>query len=70
VAEPDRVLIKRYGDGRLYNTKSGIFVSLTDLADMLVNGERIIAEDAETGDNITGNVLDLIIQPNLRDGRK
>ena len=68
MAEPDRVLIKRYGDDRLYNTESGTFVSLTDLADMLVNGKRIVAEDAETGENITGNILDLIIQQNLRDG--
>lgn len=60
MAPPYRVPIKRFGDGRLYNTEADTYVSLTDLADMLVNGERIVAEDAETGEDITGDILDLL----------
>ena len=65
---PYRVAIKRFGDGRLYNTEADTHVSLTDLADMLVNGKRIVAEDAETGEDITGDILDLLIPSHLRDG--
>jgi hypothetical protein len=35
---------------------------------MLVDGKRIVAEDAETGEDITGDILDLLIPPHLRDG--
>jgi hypothetical protein len=35
---------------------------------MLVNGKRIVAEDAETGENITGDILDLLVPPNRGDG--
>ena len=63
---PYRVAIKRFGDGRLYNTEADTHVSLTDLADILVNGKRIVAEDAETGEDITGDILDLLIPPHLR----
>jgi len=52
------VLIERQGDNRLYNTESMSHVSLSDLADMLVNGLRIIVEDAETGEDVTSEILD------------
>ena len=52
------VLIERKGDNRLYNTESMSLVSLSDLADMLVNGLRIIVEDAETGEDVTSEILD------------
>jgi len=68
MAPPYRVAIKRFGDGRLYNTEADTYVSMTDLADMLVNGKRIVAEDAETGEDITGDILDLLTPPHLRDG--
>ena len=67
MAAPYKVAIKRFGDGRLYNTEADTYVSLTDLADMLVNGKRIVAEDAKTGEDITGDILDLLIPPHLRD---
>jgi hypothetical protein len=67
MASSDRVPIKRFGDGRLYNTEADTYVSLMDLADMLVNGKRIVAEDAETGENITCDILDLLIPPHLRE---
>jgi polyhydroxyalkanoate synthesis repressor PhaR len=54
----ERVLIKRYSKGRLYNTETASYVSLGDLADMLVQGRRIIVRDAKTGEDITGEILD------------
>ena len=56
----ERVLIKRYSNSRLYNTETGAFVSLADLADMLVSRQRIIVQDAETGEDITSEILDLL----------
>jgi polyhydroxyalkanoate synthesis regulator protein len=54
------VLIKREGDGGLYNSESGAYVSLSDLADMLVDGRRIVVQDVETGEDITSEILDLL----------
>jgi hypothetical protein len=34
---------------------------------MLVNGKHIVAEDAETGEDITYDILKLLIPPHLRD---
>jgi polyhydroxyalkanoate synthesis regulator protein len=53
------ILIRREGD-RLYNTESETNVSLSDLADILVNGLRITVEDAATGADITSEILDML----------
>jgi polyhydroxyalkanoate synthesis regulator protein len=54
------VPIRRDGEGRLYNTERMAYVSLSDVADMLVKGLRITVEDATTGDDITSEVLDML----------
>jgi len=56
----EKVLIKRYSGGRLYNTKTMTYVSFVDLSDMLVRGERIAVQDAQTGADITSEILDLL----------
>jgi polyhydroxyalkanoate synthesis regulator protein len=56
-----KILIKRFSDGRLYNTETGAYVSLADLAEMLASRQRIIVQDAETGEDITGEVLYLLL---------
>jgi polyhydroxyalkanoate synthesis regulator protein len=54
------ILIKRENKSRLYNTESMTYVSLSDLADMLVEGKRIVVQDAGTGEDITSEILDLL----------
>ena len=54
------VLITRENDNRLYNAESRAPVSLSDLADMLVNCQRIVVQDAKTGEDITSKILDLM----------
>jgi len=36
------------------------YVSFVDLSDMLVRGERIVVQDAQTGEDITSEILDLL----------
>jgi polyhydroxyalkanoate synthesis regulator protein len=55
------VLIRREGDKRLYNTERMTYVSLSDVADVLVNGQRIVVEDAATGEDVTSEILDEIL---------
>jgi polyhydroxyalkanoate synthesis regulator protein len=55
------VLIRREGDKRLYNTERMTYVALSDVADVLVNGQRIVVEDAATGEDVTSEILDEIL---------
>src|SRR5262245_14178261 len=52
------VLIKRYAGRRLYNTASAAYVTLEDLADMVLAGEPFVVREAETGADITRDMLD------------
>jgi hypothetical protein len=52
------VLIKRYAGRRLYNTANSIYVTLDDLSNMILAGERFTVRDAETGTDITRDILD------------
>ncbi len=52
------VLIKRYGGRRLYNTTDLTYVSLYDLAEMIVSHRRFVVRDAETGDDVSREILD------------
>ena len=52
------VLIKRYAGHRLYNTVTAAYVSVDDLEEMVLQGTRFIVREAETGRNITRDILD------------
>jgi polyhydroxyalkanoate synthesis repressor PhaR len=55
------VLIKKYGNLRLYRPGAGCYVSLADLADMVEDAEDFVVCDAATGADITQSVLKAII---------
>jgi polyhydroxyalkanoate synthesis repressor PhaR len=57
-ARADLVLIKRYPNRRLYNTVSATYLSLDDLSNMILGGERFVVRDAETGADITRDILE------------
>jgi polyhydroxyalkanoate synthesis repressor PhaR len=52
------VLIKRYAGRRLYNTASATYLTLDDLADMVIQRTRFTVRDAKTGEDITQDILD------------
>ena len=51
------ILIKRYARRRLYNTASLSYVSDEELAKMVLARQRFIVRDAETGDDVTDDIL-------------
>src|ERR1035438_10005663 len=61
------VLIKKYPNRRLYNTSSGTYVNLNDLAALIRKGEDMQVVDAKTGEDITRVVLTQIIVEDARD---
>ena len=58
-AEP--VVIKKYANRRLYNTKTSSYVTLDHLCEMVKEGTEFEVHDARTGEDITRSVLTQII---------
>ena len=57
----ETIIIKKYANRRLYNTKSSQYVVLEDLAAMVRSGADFTVYDAKTGSDITRSVLTQII---------
>ena len=59
VDEP--VIVKKYANRRLYNTRSSSYITLDDLARMVREGVEFKVLDAKTGSDITHQILTQII---------
>ena len=59
--KPATVIIKKYGNRRLYDTSSSAYVNLEDLAKMVRNGTDVQVVDANTGEDLTRVTLTQII---------
>src|SRR5271163_2757880 len=59
--QAERVVIKKYANRRLYNTKSSAYVTLDNLSEMVKEGVDFVVYDAKTNDDITRSVLTQII---------
>lgn len=61
-SKPDApVIIKKYANRRLYNTKTSTYVTLDHLCEMVKEGTEFEVHDARTGEDITRSVLTQII---------
>ena len=58
---PEKIVIKKYANRRLYNTAKSSYVTLDDLSKMVRAGQDFAVYDAKTGDDITRSVLAQII---------
>ncbi len=58
---PAPVVVKKYGNRRLYDTSSSTYVNLEDLAKMVRNGTDVQVIDASTGEDLTRVTLTQII---------
>ncbi len=59
--QPEPVVIKKYANRRLYNTKASTYVTLEHLSEMVREGVDFVVLDAKTDDDITRSVLAQII---------
>lgn len=57
----DTVVIKKYANRRLYNTRSSSYITLDHLAKMTREGVEFKVLDAKSGDDITHQILTQII---------
>ena len=59
--KPEKIVIKKYANRRLYNTAKSSYVTLDDLSKMVRAGQDFAVYDAKTGVDITRSVLTQII---------
>jgi len=66
----DCIIIKKYANRRLYNTRSSSYITLDFLAKLTREGKDFKVVDAKTGDDITHNILTQIIMEEESSGQQ
>ena len=64
---PQKVIIKKYENRRLYDTTNSRYVNLEEVAQMLREGIEVQAVDVTTGEDITRLILTQIIVEGAKD---
>ncbi len=57
----ERVLLKKYANRRLYDTEKSIYVTLSQVSDMIKEGRQVKVIDAKTEEDVTAFILTQII---------
>jgi polyhydroxyalkanoate synthesis repressor PhaR len=65
--KPSTILIKKYGNRRLYDTTGSRYVNLDDLAAHIRAGREVRVIDAKTGQDLTRVLLTQIITEDAKD---
>jgi polyhydroxyalkanoate synthesis repressor PhaR len=65
--QPQKVIIKKYENRRLYDTAASRYVNLEEVAQMLRDGADVQVVDAATGEDLTRLILTQIIMENAKD---
>lgn len=63
-----KFVIKKYPNRRLYNSTSGAYINLEELAALIRRGADVQVVDAKTGEDLTRVVLTQIIVEDAKDG--
>lgn len=59
MSEP--VMLKKYSNRRLYDTRNSRYVTLEDVADTIRSGEQVRIQDAASGEDVTAFILTQIV---------
>src|SRR5246127_1535634 len=65
--KPGSVIIKKYGNRRLYDTAGSCYVNLDDIAAFIREGRDVQGLDAKTGKDLTRVTLTQIITEDAKD---
>jgi polyhydroxyalkanoate synthesis repressor PhaR len=57
----DTVEFKKYANRRLYDTEKSAYVTLSELADIVRSGRRVVVRDAQTKEDVTAFILTQVI---------
>jgi polyhydroxyalkanoate synthesis repressor PhaR len=64
----DAVIIKKYGNRRLYDTATSQYINLEEIATLVRNGKEVRVVDAKTGKDLTRVTLTQIIVEDAKGG--
>jgi len=64
---PSTVIIKKYGNRRLYDTAGSRYINLDDIAALIRDGKDLKVVDAKTGQDLTRVTLTQIITEDAKD---
>jgi polyhydroxyalkanoate synthesis repressor PhaR len=64
---PPAILIKKYGNRRLYDTSNSRYVNLEEIAALIREGKQVQVVDAKSGDDLTRVTLTQIITEDAKD---
>ena len=67
--KPGPVIIKKYGNRRLYDTTGSRYINLEEVAALVRKGADVQVVDAKTAENLTRSVLTQIIMEEAKDER-
>ncbi len=62
----EKIVIKKYPNRRLYDTKRSAYVTLKEVAEMIKKGHEVEVVDVKTGENVTAFILTQIILEETR----
>jgi polyhydroxyalkanoate synthesis repressor PhaR len=57
----DPLMLKKYSNRRLYDTRNSRYVTLEDVSTMIRSGEQVQIQDASTGEDVTAFILTQIV---------
>ena len=63
----DAVIIKKYGNRRLYDTSTSRYINLEEIASLVRDGRQVRVVDAKTGEDLTRVTLTQIIVEDAKD---
>jgi polyhydroxyalkanoate synthesis repressor PhaR len=61
VPKPARRVIKKYPNRRLYDTDTSTYITLSEVKQLVMDGEAFVVRDAKTNDDLTRSILLQII---------
>src|ERR1700739_184955 len=65
--KPDPILIKKYGNRRLYDTAGSRYINLDDIAALVREGKDVQVVDAKSGQDLTRVTLTQIITEDAKE---
>ena len=65
--KPSKVIIKKYGNRRLYDTSTSRYINLDEIAALVRNGTEVQVIDVKSGEDLTRVTLTQIIMENAKD---
>jgi len=63
---PEKVLLKKYPNRRLYDTERSAYITLSQVSDIIREGRQVQVVDAKTEEDMTAFILTQIIVEEAR----